>query len=195
MSEIAVLQSECAGRTRESRKPLMNKLFLANLVIATAACVRMAPVENTPYDDWVNDLNKRLWWEFDGDLKPLGALKHALEESRKLRFISEVPTAPWKTPKEVEEAGGSDGKNLAIWTINRAWGLAPGMTIKLVVGKMKFRGGHAWVEVLVGDQAWWADPSVQQGKRFGPASSFYDRVPVFAYEYDGLTFGKKSAFF
>lgn len=172
----------------------MKTLLLAVLLITTAACARMAPVSSTPYDDWVNDLNKRLWWELEGDLKPLGALKHALEESRRLRYVSEAPRAPWKTPKEVDEAGGSDCKNLAIWTINRAWELAPGMTIKLVVGKMKFRGGHAWVEVVVGDQAWWADPSVQQGKRFGPASSFYDRVPVFAYEYDGLTFGKKFAF-
>ena len=69
------------------------------------------------------------------------------------------------------------------------------MTIKPVVGKMKFHGGHAWVEVLVGDQVWWADPSIQQGKRFGAVSSFYDRVPVLVYEYDGLTFGKKFAFF
>jgi hypothetical protein len=179
----------------------MKTLFLAVLLITTAACVRMAPVSSTPYDNLLNDLNKRSLHsvvgraELDGDLKPLGALKHALEESQKLRYMSEAPTAPWKTPKEVEEAGGSDCKNLAIWTINRAWGLAPGMTIKLVVGKMKFRGGHAWVEVLVGGEAWWGDPSVQQGKRFGPASSFYDRVPVFAYEYDGVSFGKKSAFF
>ena len=180
---------------RENHKYPMKTLLLAVLMVLTAACVRMAPVSSTPYDDWVNDLNKRLWWELDGDLKPLGALKHALEESRKLRYVSEAPTAPWKTPKEVDEAGGSDCKNLAIWTINRAWELAPGMTIKLVVGKMKFRGGHAWVEVLVGGEAWWGDPSVQQGKRFGPASSFYDRVPVFAYEYDGVSFGKKSAFF
>jgi hypothetical protein len=179
----------------------MKTLFLAVLLITTAACVRMAPVSSTPYDNLLNDLNKRSLHsvvgraELDGDLKPLGALKHALEESQKLRYMSEAPTAPWKTPKEVEEAGGSDCKNLAIWTINRAWGLAPGMTIKLVVGKKKFRGGHAWVEVLVGGEAWWGDPSVQQGKRFGPASSFYDRVPVFAYEYDGVSFGKKSAFF
>ena len=52
-------------------------------------------------------LNKRLWREMHGDLKPLEALKHALEESRKLRYVSEAPTAPWRTPKEVDEAGAT----------------------------------------------------------------------------------------
>jgi hypothetical protein len=175
-------------------KHLLKSLILAALAITTVACVRMAPVSSTPYDPWINELNERLWRERDGDLKPLGALNQAIEESRRLRYILEAPKASWKTPREVDELGGSDCKNLAIWTIHRAWELSPDMNIKLIVGKVKFRGGHAWVEVLAGGQVWWADPSVRQGKRIGLASSFYDRTPRFAYAYDGQTFSQKFEF-
>jgi hypothetical protein len=176
------------------RASRMRRLLLLPLLIATAACVRMAPVSRTPYDGWINDLNERLRWEQNGELRPLGALKQALEESRRFHYTAEPAAAPWKTPLELAEAGGSDCKNLAIWTISRAWTLSPGIHITLVVGQMKFRGEHAWVEVDAGGQVWWADPSVRQGKRLGLAATFYDRIPHYAYAYDGAIFGPQYAF-
>ncbi|HYL80294.1 MAG TPA: hypothetical protein VEU07_05745 [Candidatus Acidoferrum sp.] len=179
---------------RERERFPLKSLILVVLAVAISGCVRLAPISQTPYDQQMEDLNRRLWWELNGDLKPLGALKRSLEESRKLQYLSQAPDAPWKTPKEVSGSGGGDCKNLAVWTISRVWELSPGADIKLVVGSLKFRGGHAWVELHLNGQVWWADPTVRQGKRFGLASSFHDRIAKYAYAYDGLSFNKKYAY-
>ena len=91
-------------------------------------------------------------------------------------------------------AGQGDCEDFAVWTIQRAWALARGLDVRLVVGRLKFGGGHAWVELVAGGEVWWADPTTRTGVRLAPAAAFHDRVPRYAFRFDGVRFGGQVAY-
>ena len=169
----------------------MRRAGLVVLLLLVGGCVHLIEVHRTPYDESIFDVNKRMClqrggaWIYDKHPSPNGgwycrnpvsgidALQAALAEAKRFPYASGGAINSWKTPNELELAGTGDCKDLAIWTITRAWELAgDGLDFKLVVGKIKFRGGHAWVEYMAAGEIWWADPSVQRGKRLGRAGSF-----------------------
>lgn len=163
------------------------------LLLAVAGCAaRTVPVSSTPYDAHIERLNRRLC---DETGSPVCALQRALEESRRFRYAPDPPgTDLWKTPREFEAAGRGDCKDFAVWTIRRAWALARGLDVRLVVGRLKFGGIHAWVELVAGEEVWWADPTARRQVRLAPAAAFHDRVPRYAYRFDGIRFGEPVAY-
>jgi hypothetical protein len=171
----------------------MRWLLLALAMSVAAGCaVRTVPIGSTPYDGQIERLNRRLCTEADS---PVCALRRALEESRQFRYVPDEPgTDIWMTPREFETAGQGDCEDFAVWTIQRAWSLFRGLDIRLVIGRVKFGGGHAWVELVVGGQVWWADPSMRPYARLAPASAFRDRTPRYAYRFDGVVFREKVAY-
>jgi hypothetical protein len=170
-------------------KPLM---FALMMLVATGCAVRTVPVGSTPYDGHMERLNKRMCVESGS---PICAVQRALEESRRFRYVPDPPGMDiWMTPREFEAAEQGDCEEFAVWTIQRAWALSRGLDIRLVLGRVKFGAGHAWIELVTEGEVWWADPTTRKGLRFAPAATFHDRVPRYAYRYDGIVFKEKVAY-
>ena len=87
-------------------------------------------------------------------------MKYAHDTLRAMREVGDF--WPWMTPDEMRRERQGLCRDLAIYAIDTAIRLAERGTFALVIGDTDdpdTAPDHAWCEVALGAEAWWADPT------------------------------------
>jgi hypothetical protein len=87
-------------------------------------------------------------------------MKYAHDTLRAMREVGDF--WPWMTPDEMRTYRQGLCRDLAIYTIDTAIRLAERGIFSLLIGDTDDPDAdpdHAWCEVALGEEAWWADPT------------------------------------
>lgn len=120
------------------------------------------------------------------------AMSYDREELRQV--VARLVPDQWQTPAETSVERQGLCRDFAIWTCWRAWSLAGGLVppdrILMVLGHVDAAGRaqgqwHAWVQLDVGGEVLWAEPTPGYHEQVDALAWFAGRFPVYAQLYDG----------
>ena len=133
---------------------------------------------------------------------PVDALRLACREAgeRFLYLPEERGEELWQTPAGTEARGGGDCEDFALWAIARSVDLmradggafADSCEWRLIVGDLP-NGRHAWAELRLAGDVWWADPTPGYGAPVGHPRAF-GRTPLYAYRWEDGFLGQRFAY-
>lgn len=121
--------------------------------------------------------------------------RYHADARRDADWIEQIAADYFNTPTEMEARLRGDCDDFAVWTTVRGYELAAAPTAArwaLVLGRVLQSGqrlGHAWLELMLGDERLWADPTWGELCQ-APADLGYPhtRVPLRLFPFDGLVF-------
>ncbi len=129
-------------------------------------------------------------------MTPQQALEAGIAWARQCRWAPELVDY-WRTARELEqqmtEGQGEDCDGHGVGAVQRAWTLcpAPKPRLFLVVGDVP--GRHLWPQLGPMESALWGEACPGGPDGLMPPS-WWARVPLWWYEYDGECFGERGEY-